>query len=317
MNMFFGDNAAIRQSLVLVGLYAFLNSSALAAPEPTTKGSAPADNTATAPTTSERMQKQGKLIIGYVSSFPFAFKDKSGNVMGYSIDICNHIAQSAKKKLNLQNLQTEYVEVKNAERIPFLEQGTLDMECGSSTNTVDRQKKVSFTYTTFYASVRVLAKPQLNITTYDKIHKKRVGVSAGSTGKDALASRSATLKISPIFVDVKTDSEGLSLLEDGQIDAYATDDILLYSVLRSAKNPSQWTVQGDPLTVEPYGMMYRKGDPTFEAIAEESMRTLILSGGVLKLYRKWFDTDELRVPVSKFLREAMKVPTNAPQPKTF
>jgi len=260
----------------------------------------------------------GKVKIGYVNNWPFAFAEKNAEPDGFSIDLCKQIVASLEKRLTSDKrlkrpLQIEYYSIQFDERIPKISSNEIYMECGSNTNTVERQTKVAFSYTMFVSSIRALTQTSLVLNDYRALDGKKVVAIKGTTGADAIAFRAQNLYIKPTFVLVDTAAEALKLIESRQADAFFHDDILLYGLRRDLKNPDAWHVTGQALTVEPYGFMLPKNDPKFVALVDQALAEIIHreSGGYRTLYSKWFQQADFKVPMSPLLREVLNYPSKS------
>ena len=268
----------------------------------------------------DRVQKTGVFRMGYnASDKPFAFVGPQGKPVGYAIEMCERVAAKVATELNLKDgLKLEYKEVSSADRIPWLSSGKLDIECGASTNTMDRQKSVAFSFTYFVASGRMLVNKKAGIVDYrDLKPTTRVVVVKGTTGQQALAARLSAIGSKPTLIEVESESDAENLLSTGKADAYVMDDVLLYAARGRMKEPAQWTVVGKNLTVEPYGLMLPKGATRFEALVDSVLRGAFKTGEVQDSYRRWFQTADFDMPLSHLTRESFKWPNKTGADKAF
>lgn len=255
----------------------------------------------------ERIARSGVVHVGYIPTpGTFAFRDAAGDTVGYSIDVCQRVVQNLRKVLAQPALRVEFRPLEAAQRIPLLKAGSIDIECGGNTNTVGRQKDVDFSHTLFTTGVRFLARQAVLIDGVASLWRRRVAVSKGTTAQETMArvQREQELQV----VVVATDAEGVRLVEEGTVDAFAQDDILLYALLAASPKKDSLHVTGRHLTVEPYAFMLPKGDALLREVVDRTVLALMHSGELAALYRKWFDTDALRIPMSAHMRENIRYP---------
>ncbi len=254
-----------------------------------------------------RIANNGMVHVGYIPTpGTFAFQNPQGQTVGYSIDLCLKVIDNIRKALKRPDLKVSYTPLKGAQRIPLLKVGDIDIECGGNTNTVARQKEVDFSYTFFTTGARLLTLKPFTVDKNADLWKKRIAVSKGTTA-ETLVNQLRTEQNLEITV-VSTDTEGVALLESGKVDAFAQDDVLLYGLIGQAKHPDQLMVTGRFMSVEPYAFMLPKDDLEFREIVDRTMLALMSSGELLALYKKWFDTDRLRIPVNVYMKENVKFP---------
>jgi ABC-type amino acid transport substrate-binding protein len=268
----------------------------------------------------DRVKKTGTLRIGYnPSNKPFAFNDANGKAIGYAIDLCRLVAVNLGPALGMADpIKVEYKEIKSSERIPLLVQGEIDMECGASTNTFERQKSVAFSLTYFTAAGRMLIKKSLGINDYRGLsNQNKVLVVTGTTGQATLPARLTSLGNSTTIVEVPTEAVAEEMLKDGKADAYVTDDVLLYAVLSRMPKPDEWQVVGKNLSIEPYGLMLPKGATEFENQVDTVLREVFRTGAINALYRQWFQTRDFNMPLNYLTREAFKWPNKVGVGKSF
>ena len=268
----------------------------------------------------DRIKSTGVLRIGYnPSNKPFAFTAPDGQPIGYSIDLCKRIAERLGPALGLaQPVKVQYTVLKSSERIPLLVDGSIDMECGASTNTLERQKSVNFSLTFFTAAGRMLIAKDKGITDYRGLSKAvRVAVVKGTTGQATLPARLSSLGATADIIEVASEADAENMLKEGKADAYVTDDVLLYAVRGKMPKPDQWEVVGKNLSIEPYGMMLPKGAKSFESLVDAALREIFSSGAILALYDKWFQTKEFEMPLNFMTREAFKWPNKTGVGKSF
>ncbi|CAN7427787.1 amino acid ABC transporter substrate-binding protein [Acidovorax sp. LjRoot117] len=255
----------------------------------------------------ERIARGGVVHVGYIPTpGTFAFRDAAGDTVGYSIDVCQRVVQNLRKVLAQPALRVEFRPLEAAQRIPLLKAGSIDIECGGNTNTVGRQKDVDFSHTLFTTGVRFLARQAALIDGVPSLWRRRIAVSNGTTAQETMArvQREQELQV----VVVATDAEGVRLVEEGTVDAFAQDDILLYALLATSPKKGDLHVTGRHLTVEPYAFMLPKDDAPLREVVDRTVLALMHSGELAALYRKWFDTEALRIPMSAHMRENIRYP---------
>ena len=289
------------------------------APTPPSPVAAPAPPTAPTPAppaaadTLKRIRDTGVLLVGVrEASVPFSFLDAQKQPQGYSVDLCMRIADAIKNELKLPKLDIKFVPVTSANRIAMVKDGKVDLECGSTTNTRDRQKDVAFAYTTFVAGIKMLAKKGANISSVEDLRGKTIVVTTGTTSEKMLKLLNAERLMNIKFIDSPDHNESFKAVQDGRAVAFPMDDVLLYGLVSKSGKPDDFAVVGKYLSVEPYGIMMRKDDPQFEKLVDRALNELFQSGEVRRIYNKWFATKELTVPMNQYLKEAFLVPNTFP-----
>ena len=284
------------------------------------KGAAPAAAPAAAPErppekidTLRRIRDTGVLTIGVrETSVPFSYLDAQKQPQGYSVDLCLRVADVVKAELKMPRLEVRFVPVSSSNRIPALLEGKIDLECGSTTNTRDRQKQVAFAYTTFVAGIKMLAKKSSNVNSIEDLRGKPVVVTKGTTSEKMLKTLNDERVLKIDIIESKDHGESFKAVEDGKAIAFPMDDVLLYGLISKAKKPDDFAVVGKYLSVEPYAIMLRKDEPQFEKIVNRALIDLFQSGEIRRLYAKWFNTKELTVPLNQYLKEAFQTPNTYP-----
>jgi ABC-type amino acid transport substrate-binding protein len=251
---------------------------ALAAP-------AMADDTATL----DRIKKKAAVTFGYrEASPPFSFLAGDGQPAGYSVDLCKKIAIVLKSALGLADLKVSWVPVTPGDRIGKLQRGAIDLECGSTTVTFERLQQVAFSHMTFVDGGSVLATASSGIRGVKDLTGKRVGVIPNTTTDKALGTAIAALSVKPEIIHVTETREGLQALEAGRLDAYASDHLVLASLLSAARNPATLKLSEDYFSYEPYALMLRRADPSFQVQVNRTLSALYRSGAVVEIYERWF-----------------------------
>ncbi len=263
--------------------------------------------------TLQRIRATGAMPIGVRdASFPFSSVDDGKHARGYSIDLCLRIADAIKSELALPRLEVRYVPVSAANGIAALLDGKIDLECGATSNTRERQQQVAFAYTTFVAGIRLLIRKPSQITGIDDLRGKTIVVTRDTASEKLIArlNEQRSLKMNIAVAD--NHDQSFRAVEQGTALAFPMDDVLLYGLIAKAKQPDDFVVVGKYLSVEPYAIMLRKEDPELEAIVDRTLSLLFASGEIRELYAKWFASRELTVPMNPLLKEAFAVPNTYP-----
>ncbi|HUF82100.1 MAG TPA: amino acid ABC transporter substrate-binding protein, partial [Burkholderiales bacterium] len=246
---------------------------------------------AAAQDTLKKIRDTGVIKIGHRdASVPFSYLDDKQRPVGYSMDLCMKIVDALKADLRMPKLKVELVPVTSQTRIPILTGGNIDMECGSTTNSKERQKQVSYAYTTFYTGTKLLVKRASGIKSYKDLKGKTVVVTQGTTNERAIKSLNDKEKLGMRFIHAKDHNESFLTVDTGRAEAFPMDDILLYGLIANSRNAKDWTVVGDFLSDDPYGIMIRRDDPQWQAFVNKVIAGLMKSGEIRKIYAKWFQS---------------------------
>lgn len=269
--------------------------------------------------TLKKVTDSGKITFAYrESSVPFSYLAGSTQAIGMSVDLSNAVAEAVKKRLNLPALKVEWQSVTSVNRIPLVSNGTVDLECGSTTNNSERAKQVQFSTNIFYTGTRLLTKKTSGIKNYADLAKKTYATTSGTTNALVMRKYTSDNKLDTEVLLGKDHAESLLMVEAGRAVAFAMDDILLFGLIGTAKTPGEWEVVGDALQVEPYACMFRKDDPKFAEIVNGTIGGLMKSGEFEKLYTKWFmqpippRNTAIGLPMSKELRDNLKALSDKP-----
>ena len=263
--------------------------------------------------TLRRIRDTGTITLGVREmSVPFSFLDAQKQPQGYSVDLCLRVADVIKADLKLPRLDVRFVPVSSADRIPMLVAGKIDLECGSTTNTRERAQQVAFAYTTFVAGIKMLAKRTANISSVEDLRGKDVVVTKGTTSEKILVAMNTDRLLRMNIIVAKDHGESFKAVEDGKAVAFPMDDVLLFGLISKSKKPDDFAVVGRYLSVEPYAIMLRKGEPAFEKIVNRALIDLFQTGEIKRIYAKWFNTRDLVVPLNQYLREAFASPNTYP-----
>lgn len=256
-----------------------------------------------------RIRQTQTINIGYVdSSKPFAYADAQGKPDGYTIELCSRVVDRLRKELKLPNLKTQYVRVALAERIPKLGDGSIDMECGSMTNTKARQEKVDFSYTIFVAGMKILSRSNEAIADPKALANKTVALSKGSTSEKLFSQlRNSEVKTMKL-ADYPSNLDALNAVAAGKASAFVQDDILIAGLLNSMPDKDSFVLSAEYLSVEPYAIALRKGEAPLLAVVDKTLAELYSSGEITKIYDKWFNNRTMRYPMSSLFREVVQRP---------
>lgn len=239
--------------------------------------------------TLKKIKDTGVITLGVRdSSIPFSYNVGGVRTIGYSYDINQKIVEAVKDRLKMPNLQVKEIPITSQNRITLLQNGTIDIECGSTTNNIERQKQASFTDTIFVIGTRIMVKKDSGIKDWADLKGKNVVTTAGTTSERLLRKYNDDNKLGMNIISTKDHGQSFLTLESGRAVAFMMDDALLYGERAKAKNPSDWIVVAKPQSREAYGCMVRKDDAPFKAIADKTIASMMKDGEITKLYTKWF-----------------------------
>jgi len=251
--------------------------------------------------TLDKIKETGVVQLGHrETSRPFSFRGSDGQPAGFSVDLCLQVVAAIRESLKLPGLKVAWVAVTPADRIPKLVQGTIDLECGSTTITFGRMEQVAFSHMISVDGGSLLATADSGIGTVKELAGKRVGVIPNTTTEKALAAALAAASVQATVTSVAEVAEGLRGLEEGRLDAYASDRILLAGLFATAKNPAKLRLSGEFFSYEPYGLMLRRGDNAFQAQVNRTLSRLYRSG-LVQIYERWFGPFATASPLVKAL----------------
>jgi len=271
------------------------------------------------PTTLEKIKASGTMTIGYrEASIPFSYLGSDAQPTGFGWEICGKVFEKVKKVLGRGDLKMATQAVTPQNRIPLIQNGTVDIECGSTTNNSERGKQVAFAINYFYTGTRLLVKTGSGINSITDLKGKKVVSPTGTTNFQVLRKLDADRNLGFDLLGAKDNAEAELLVESGRADAFGTDDILLYGVRAASRVPTQFAVVGDAIQVEPYAIELRKDDPAFKKLVDDTLVDMIKSGEFEKLYKKWFQSPippkgiNLEAPMSADLRANLKALSDKP-----
>jgi glutamate/aspartate transport system substrate-binding protein len=274
--------------------------------------------------TLQKIKDTGTVTLGHrETSIPFSYFDDKQQVIGYAMDICYRIVDAVKAELKLPKIDIKLNPVTSATRIPLMANGTIDLECGSTTNNLERQKQVAFTITHFVTANRFVSKRDANLKTVDDLKGKTVVSTSGTTNIKQATELNVEKKLGMNIIAAKDHAEAFLTVETGRAVAFFMDDILLYSLVANSKNPSEWVISADALSVEPYGIMLRRDDPAFKKVVDGAVRNLYKSGQINAIYEKWFLKPvppkgiNLNVPMGASFKKVVANPTDSGDPKDY
>ena len=256
--------------------------------------------------------------LGYrESSPPFSFLDQSNRPIGYSLELCEAIVEEIGVEVDDANLRIDYVRVTSDDRIPAVMQNKIDLECGSTTANAERGKQVAFSPLMFVAGTKLMVPKASTISTPNDLKGKTVVVTKGTTNEQAMHAVDKKFSLGLNIVTAVDHEQSYQTLVDGKADAFATDDILLYGLIARHKAQDKFRVTGEYLSYDPYGIMFRKGEPQLTAVVERAFRRLGSNRDLIPLYNKWFVSrlptgEKLNVAISPQLEEAFKVLDDSP-----
>ena len=304
-----GHARVARAAMLLAGLWALAASAGAAA-----SGSL----------TLKRIAETGVIGIGFRdASVPFSYLDGRQRPVGYTMDICMHIVEAVKRRLKLPDLTVKLTPVTSATRMPMLVNHAVDMECGSTTNTLERQETVAFLTTTFIATGRLLSKQSSRIDTLEDLRGRAVISTAGTTSMHNLVALNAARGLQMRILAGRDHAESFRLVDTDRAVAFAMDDVLLYSLAAMTKRPAAYHISTEALSVEPYGIVVRRNDPEFKRLGDEVILGLFASGEIGRIYQRWFQSPipprqiNLKLPMSAPLMKAIVQPTDSGDPAHY
>ncbi|WP_295977709.1 amino acid ABC transporter substrate-binding protein [uncultured Variovorax sp.] len=235
-----------------------------------------------------KVRGSGTIAIGYrESSVPFSYLNARNEPIGYSIELCRALVTAIEDAVN-KSLAIKWVPVTSDSRIDAVVNGQVDLECGSTTNNLERQKRVSFSPTMFVSGTKVLVKKGSPIKSFRDLANRKVAVTAGTTNEKTLRELSQKFKLNIDLLMARDHAESFGLVKSGQADAFATDDVLLYGLIAKDAAKSDYEVVGDFLSYDPYGIMYRKGDAQLDKVVVDTFQVLAEDGEIERQYKRWF-----------------------------
>ena len=274
--------------------------------------------------TLKKVKESGTITIGHRdSSIPFSYYDQNQKPVGYAMDICYKVVDAVKAKLKMPKLQVKLTPVTSSTRIPLMANGTIDLECGSTTNNAERKQQVDFGMTYYVVKYRYVAKKASKMDKIDDLKGKTVVSTSGTTDLKALNELNTSRNFGMNILTAADHGAAFLMVESGRSAAFLMDDILLSGLVANAKNPKQFHISSESLGLEPYSLMFRKDDPQFKKVVDDTMTKVYTSGEIEKIYHKWFESPippkgiNLQIPESDALKRVFQNPTDSPDPSVY
>ena len=275
--------------------------------------------------TLKKIQDSGSITIGHRdASIPFSYYDDKQQPIGYAMDLCMRVVDAIRTELKMPRLDVKYQLVTSANRIPLIANGTVDLECGSTTNNVARQKEVSFAITHFLTANRIVSKKSANLKSEADLKGKTMVSTSGTTNIKQLTDLNTSKNMGMNIIPANGHPEAFQMVETGRAVGFAMDDILLASLVASSRNPSEFVISDFALSLpEPYGIMMRKDDPAFKKVVDDAISRLYKSGEVIKIYNKWFTQPvppkgiNMNLPASPTMKNLFANPTDSGDPTVY
>jgi glutamate/aspartate transport system substrate-binding protein len=274
--------------------------------------------------TLKRIKDSGSITVGHRdASIPFSYYDDKQQPVGYAVDLCLRIVDAVKNELKMPKLEVKYQLVTSANRIPLMANGTIDLECGSTTNNLARQEQVWFTITHFVTANRWIAKKSANIRSLADLKGKTIVSTAGTTNIKQITEINGQQNLGMNIISANGHPEAFQMVETGRAVAFVMDDILLYSLAAQSRSPGDYAISPVALSVEPYGIMLRKDDAAFKKVVNAAMTNLYKSGQINPIYEKWFLKPvppkgiNLNVPMSDQFKKVVANPTDSGDPAAY
>ncbi|VEE14296.1 transporter substrate-binding domain-containing protein [Ectopseudomonas mendocina] len=271
-----------------------------------------------------KIAELGEISVGHRDgAVPFSYYDDQQRPVGYAMDLCAKVVEAIKLKLDEPDLKVSYLPVTGATRMPLLANGTIDMECGTTTNNAERQRQVSFSNTYFVAGVRILSKKNAPIETMADAKGKTVVTLAGTTSVKVISEINAAQNLGLNVLSVKDLAEGILTLQTERAVALIFDDVSIAGAAATSKNPDDFIMSAEPLSVEPYGIMLRRGDDAFKELVNATLDELYATGEINAIYDKWFVQPipprgiNMNFPMSSQLKKVIAQPTDDPNPELY
>lgn len=274
--------------------------------------------------TLNRIRETGVVTIGYrVASRPFSYLDAKRRPIGYSIEICDRIVEVIRQRLMQPDLEIRRVPVMPATRLPMLANGTVDLECGVTTNTIERQKMAAFSVTIFVAESRLLSRASDNIRSLDDLAGRSVATTLSTTSMQFLVSANRSRRLNMRIHAGTDDTDAFQMVRSGSVVAFALDDALLHGMVAAAPDGDNYRISEEALTVEPYAIGMNRDDSMFKQLVDEVIISLYRQGSIDEIYKRWFESPipgisaGLKMPMSEALRRVITRPTDSGDPAAY
>ena len=256
-----------------------------------------------------KVRNAGEITLGYrADSFPFAYLDGGNHPIGYSLDLCGAIVGAVSGAVDMPSVRTKFARATAQSRFPMVMSGEVDLECGVTTDTAEREKQVAFSPITFVTGTKLMVKRGSGVKSIADLKGKSVVVIEGTTNQDAIKFVNEKRNLGMTLLLVSDRADGYAMVGDGKADAFAADDVLLYAMIAQREAEGQFIVVGDYLSYDPYGLMFRRDDPQFRDLVQATFRELAQNGDLTEIYHKWFirrmpTGERLNLPMSPQLQE--------------
>jgi glutamate/aspartate transport system substrate-binding protein len=274
--------------------------------------------------TLKKIKDSGSITLGHRdASIPFSYYDDKQQPVGYALDLCLRIVDAVQTALKMDKLDVKYQLVTSANRIPLMANGTIDLECGSTTNNLERQKQVWFTITHFVTANRWVAKKAANLKTLQDLKGKTIVSTAGTTNIRGITEINVAQNLGMNIISANGHPEAFQMVETGRAAAFVMDDILLYSLTAQSRNPGDYAISAEATSVEPYGIMLRKDDAGFKKVVDAAMVNIYKSGQINGMYEKWFLKPipprglNLNIPMPEQFKKVVANPTDSGDPAVY
>lgn len=272
--------------------------------------------------TLKKIKASGEISVGFRdAAIPFSYiADTSGKPIGYSQDIQRKIIEALEKQLDVPNLVVKYSLLTSQTRIPLVQNGTVDLECGSTTNNAERQQQVAFSTGIFETNTRLLARKNSPYREFSDLKGKNVVTTAGTTSERLLKAMNADREMGMNVISAKDHGESFQMLETGRAVAFMMDDAMLAGEIAKSRKPDDWAITGADQSREVYGCMLRKGDAAFKKVVDDAIESIFASGEIYQIYSKWFEQPippkglSLNFPMNSALKELIANPNDKPAP---
>jgi glutamate/aspartate transport system substrate-binding protein len=256
-----------------------------------------------------KVHNTSEIALGYrADSFPFSYLDAANNPVGYSLDLCGAIVAAVARAIDMPSVRTKFARVTAQSRFPMVMSGEVELECGVTTDTSEREKRAAFSPTIFVSGTKLMVKRESGVRSIADLKGKNIVVIEGTTNQDAVKFLNDKRNLSLTLLTVTDRAEGYAMVGEGKADAFAADDVLLYAMIAQRQAQSQFIVIGDYLSYDPYGLMFRRDDPQFRDLVQATFRELAQNGDLTEIYHKWFirrtpTGERLNLPMSPQLQE--------------
>lgn len=275
--------------------------------------------------TLKKVHDSGAITLGVRdASIPFSYLDDTQQAVGYSVDLCLKVVDAMKRELKMPNLRVEKQVVTSSTRIPLIANGTVDLECGSTVNNIERQKQVAFSLTTFVVNTKFVVKKSSGIRTVADMKGKTIAVTSGTNTVQKILALSTQRNLGLNMIQGKDHAESFLLMDTGRGVAFAEDDILLAGLAANSKIPDAYQLVAiEGMAADPYALMFRRDDPALKALVDRALKEVFASGEITKFYDKWYTKPipprgvVLNFPMSEQLKRVIARPTDSPDPKDY